>query len=88
MLSPHILFRTPIHTTSTQGKQLIRAMPICEGMPWNYTLFPNLREHESQEEANLELEQFRQLIELHCSGAIVHIVYFSLPTSYLFVDSF
>ena len=52
----------------------IRTMPICEQMPWNYTLFPNLRRHESQEEANLELEQFRQLIELNCSNAIVQFL--------------
>ena len=52
----------------------IEALPICESMPWNYTLFPNLRGHTTQVEANAELEQFRQLIEVGCSGVIVHFL--------------
>ena len=52
----------------------IGAVPICEDMPWNYTLFPNFRGHTTQVEANVELEQFRQLIEVGCSGAIVHLL--------------
>ena len=49
-------------------------VPICEDMPWNYTLFPNLRNHDSHVAANGELEQFRELIEVNCSGAIVHFL--------------
>lgn len=44
---------------------------LCADMPWNYTLFPNFRSHTSQTEANQELEQFRRLIQVNCSGAIV-----------------
>ncbi|CAI7994645.1 Protein mom-5, partial [Geodia barretti] len=51
--------------------QPVTDVRICEDMPWNYTLFPNFRGHTSQTEANQELEQFRQLIEVNCSGAIV-----------------
>ena len=51
--------------------ELITDVPICADMPWNYTLFPNFRSHASQTDANQELEQFRQLIEVNCSGAIV-----------------
>ena len=51
--------------------QLVTNVRICENTPWNYTLFPNFRGHSSQTEANQELEQFRQLIEVNCSGAIV-----------------
>ena len=61
-------------TPPTLQCERIRNMPICVEMPWNYTLFPNLLGHESQEEANLQLEQFRQLIELKCSNAIVHFL--------------
>ena len=50
--------------------QRVTDVPLCEDMPWNYTLFPNFRGHTSQTEANQELEQFRQLIEVNCSGAI------------------
>ena len=49
----------------------ITDVPICADMPWNYTLFPNLRDHPTQTDANQELEQFRQLIQVNCSGAIV-----------------
>ena len=52
----------------------VKDVPICEDMPWNYTLYPNLRGHTSQREANVELEQFRQLIAVNCSGAIVHFL--------------
>ena len=58
-------------TTVPEECEAITDMPICEDMPWNYTAFPNIRGHTSQTEANQELEQFRQLIEVNCSGAIV-----------------
>ena len=58
-------------TTVPEECEPITDMPICEDMPWNYTAFPNFRGHTSQAEANQELEQFRQLIEVNCSGAIV-----------------
>ena len=51
--------------------QLMTDVEICDNTSWNYTLFPNFRGHTSQTEANQELEQFRQLIEVNCSGAIV-----------------
>lgn len=54
--------------------ELVTDVPICKDMPWNYTLFPNLRGHENQIEASEELEQFRKLIEVNCSGAIVHFL--------------
>ena len=47
---------------------------ICGHMPWNYTLFPNFRFHATQVDADMELEQFRKLIEVNCSGAIVHFL--------------
>ena len=58
-------------TVGPEKCQPVTDVPICEDMPWNYTLFPNFRGHSSQTEANQELEQFRQLIEVNCSGAIV-----------------
>ena len=76
-LLPYALAQTPQgENTSVAILQCdqIQSMPICEEMPWDYALFPNLRDHESQEEANSELEQFRSLIELNCSGAIVHFL--------------
>ena len=57
-------------TIGPEKCQLVTHIPICEDMPWNYTIFPNFRGHSSQTEANQELEQLRQLIEVNCSGAI------------------
>ena len=58
-------------TVEPEKCQRVTDVPICKDMPWNYTIFPNFRGHSSQTEANQELEHFRQLIEVNCSGAIV-----------------
>ena len=64
---------TPVAPPELPPKKCERVtdVPICADMPWNYTLFPNLRSHPTQTDANQELEQFRQLIQVNCSGAIV-----------------
>ena len=57
-----------------QKCELITSVPICASMPWNTTFYPDLRGHANQREANDELEEFRQLIELNCSPAIVTLL--------------
>ena len=64
----------PTETGPTQAKCELMDLAICEDMPWNYTLYPNFRHHANQVEAEMELEQFRKLIEANCSGAIVHFL--------------
>ncbi|XP_042874601.1 uncharacterized protein LOC122254814 [Penaeus japonicus] len=43
------------------------SVPLCKDMSYNQTIFPNLLSHNSQEEATLEMEQFRPLIHTKCS---------------------
>ena len=61
-------------STIAPAKCELMDLAICEDMPWNYTLYPNFRLHTNQVEAEMELEQFRKLIEVNCSGAIVHFL--------------
>jgi hypothetical protein len=60
-----------IRETPTERCERVTDVAICADVPWNYTRFPNMRGHANLEEANRELEQFRQLIETNCSGGIV-----------------
>ncbi|XP_071513210.1 uncharacterized protein [Panulirus ornatus] len=45
--------------------------PICQDIPYNTTVLPNLINHNNQEEAALELHQFFPLIEIQCSPDIL-----------------
>ena len=40
---------------------------MCSHLSYNTTIFPNIRGHNSQDEAALELHQYRPLIEIGCS---------------------
>lgn len=42
-------------------------IPMCRGVGYNYTRMPNELNHESQEEAGLEVHQFWPLVEIKCS---------------------
>ena len=42
-------------------------MSMCKGLPYNKTHFPNLLGHETQQEAEKELNQFKPLVSLNCS---------------------
>ena len=52
----------------------IKDVNICLNMPWQNATFPNFREHETQADANAEIEDFRQVINQCCSQAIVHFL--------------
>lgn len=41
--------------------------PMCRGIGYNMTKFPNEMNHETQEEAGLEVHQFWPLVEIKCS---------------------
>ncbi|CRL00025.1 CLUMA_CG013313, isoform A, partial [Clunio marinus] len=43
-------------------------VPLCKGVEYNMTIFPNLLNHTNQGEAALEVEQFFPLIKVGCSG--------------------
>lgn len=42
-------------------------VPMCKGIGYNYTYMPNQFNHETQEEAGLEVHQFWPLVEIQCS---------------------
>ena len=41
--------------------------PLCQGLSYNQTKFPNFLHHTTQEKAGLELQQFYPLISLNCA---------------------
>ncbi|XP_052814886.1 frizzled-5-like [Mya arenaria] len=42
-------------------------IPMCKGIGYNYTYMPNQFNHDSQDEAGLEVHQFWPLVEIQCS---------------------
>ncbi|XP_007891677.1 frizzled-8a isoform X2 [Callorhinchus milii] len=42
-------------------------VPLCKGIGYNYTSMPNQFNHDSQDEAGLEVHQFWPLVEIQCS---------------------
>ncbi|KAH8373355.1 hypothetical protein KR009_001710, partial [Drosophila setifemur] len=42
-------------------------IPMCRGIGYNMTSFPNEMNHETQDEAGLEVHQFWPLVEIKCS---------------------
>ncbi|KAL7297104.1 hypothetical protein TKK_0009526 [Trichogramma kaykai] len=43
-------------------------IPMCRGIGYNFTAMPNELNHDSQEEAGLEVHQFWPLVEIRCSA--------------------
>lgn len=43
-------------------------IPMCRGIGYNMTKFPNDMNHETQDEAGLEVHQFWPLVEIKCSA--------------------
>uniref|UniRef100_UPI0031384A3D Frizzled-5 n=1 Tax=Mus musculus TaxID=10090 RepID=UPI0031384A3D len=42
-------------------------VPMCRGIGYNLTHMPNQFNHDTQDEAGLEVHQFWPLVEIHCS---------------------
>ena len=42
-------------------------IPLCQGLGYNHTIFPNTLNHTSQQEAALEVHQFTALVRVGCS---------------------
>ncbi|XP_055371822.1 frizzled-2-like [Condylostylus longicornis] len=52
---------------SENSKCEVITTPMCRGIGYNLTSFPNEMNHETQEEAGLEVHQFWPLVEIKCS---------------------
>ncbi|KAL4624651.1 frizzled-8 [Arapaima gigas] len=44
------------------------SVPLCRGIGYNYTHMPNRFNHDTQDEAGLEVHQFWPLVEIQCSA--------------------
>ena len=49
-------------------------IPLCQNIQYNETVFPNLLNHTSQQEAGLEVHQFWPLVEVNCSPYLQHFL--------------
>lgn len=52
-------------------------IPVCSSLKqvgWGNVSFPNFRRHETQEEAQEELNDFRTLAQIRCSNALIHFL--------------
>jgi len=65
-------------------------IPLCQGLEYNHTIFPNMLNHTSQQEAALEVHQFTALVKVGCSRDLafficsVHAPYCSVSTNLTF----
>ncbi|CAB3376796.1 Hypothetical predicted protein [Cloeon dipterum] len=46
-------------------------IPMCKGVRYNYTSMPNSLNHETQDDAGMEVHQFWPLVEIGCSGDLL-----------------
>lgn len=70
-LTMELLYLIVLLLAATAGGKVPRCevitMPMCQAIGYNKTKFPNVLNHESQEEAGLEVHQFWPLVEVKCS---------------------
>ena len=50
-----------------ESKCELITLPMCKGIGYNHTKMPNNLNHDTQEEAGLEVHQFYPLVEINCS---------------------
>ena len=67
----HVITSTPteLYKTSTTSKKKCEELkiPMCHNIGYNLTSMPNVFNHDTQEEAALEIHQFWPLVEINCS---------------------
>ncbi|XP_052674002.1 frizzled-1-like isoform X2 [Crassostrea angulata] len=51
----------------SHGKCEPISIPLCKDLPYNWTIVPNLLNHQKQEEAGLEVHQFFPFVKAQCS---------------------
>ena len=61
--------------SQAQGNCEPLTIPLCQGLQlYNDTIFPNMLNHTSQQEAALELNQFTPLVNVGCSRDLAHFL--------------
>lgn len=56
----------PAAVTTSRCEEI--TIPMCRGIGYNMTSMPNQLNHETQEEAGMEVHQFWPLVEINCSA--------------------
>ena len=68
ILLPVLLFLSVCCLASSKVKKCEKIkIPMCQGIGYNLTYMPNMFNHDTQEEAALEIHQFWPLVEIKCS---------------------
>ena len=68
ILLPVLLFLSVCCFASSKVKKCEKIkIPMCQGIGYNLTYMPNMFNHDTQEEAALEIHQFWPLVEIKCS---------------------
>ena len=68
ILLPVLLFFSIFYFASSKVKKCEKIkIPLCLTIGYNLTYMPNMFNHDTQEEAALEIHQFWPLIEINCS---------------------
>ena len=67
LLLPVVIFGVCLLPCLCQKKCESVTIPLCIGLPYNTTIFPNMLKHRTQEEAALEVHQFFPLVKVGCS---------------------
>uniref|UniRef100_G1K937 Frizzled class receptor 8 n=1 Tax=Anolis carolinensis TaxID=28377 RepID=G1K937_ANOCA len=62
-----LLALLPAWASSSSSSSEI-TVPLCKGIGYNYTSMPNQFNHDTQDEAGLEVHQFWPLVEIQCSS--------------------
>ncbi|KAL9950472.1 hypothetical protein ACROYT_G042970 [Oculina patagonica] len=58
---------TTISPTTKNNTCEALTIPLCQGLEYNTTIFPNILNHKTQKEAALEVHQFSPLVKVGCS---------------------
>ena len=71
VLLPLLLFLCVFHLASSKRTKCEEIkIPMCKGIGYNLTYMPNMLNHDTQEEAALEVQQFWPLVEIKCSPVL------------------
>lgn len=64
-----------LHTSSysmdfclISGKCQVLSIPLCKNVPYSTTVFPNVFQHKTQNEASIEVHRWWPLVERECSA--------------------
>lgn len=69
MLFKLLLFLGAFHVASSKRMTCeVIEIPLCKSIGYNLTSMPNMFNHETQEEAALEIHQYWPLVEINCSS--------------------